>query len=100
MEDIMSIRIFSIRLFIVMGALSLIAASALSQSQPNPAAQDKMGTLVTTEWLSQHLDDPDLVILDCTVRMVPDESGGMKSVEALRPRKHPLRGLGEIPMQI
>ena len=26
-----------------------------------------MDTLVTTDWLSQHLDDPDLVVLDCTV---------------------------------
>lgn len=26
-----------------------------------------MDTLVTTEWLSAHLDDPDLVVLDCTV---------------------------------
>ena len=29
-----------------------------------------MDTLVTTDWLNQHLDDPDLVVLDCTVRVV------------------------------
>jgi thiosulfate/3-mercaptopyruvate sulfurtransferase len=39
-----------------------------------------MGTLVTTEWLSQHLDDADLVVLDCTVRMVPNEDGSVQSV--------------------
>ncbi len=29
--------------------------------------QTGMGTLVTTDWLIQHLDNPDLVVLDCTV---------------------------------
>ena len=31
-----------------------------------------MDTLVTAEWLKQHIDDPDLVILDCTVVTMPD----------------------------
>ena len=35
-----------------------------------------MDSLVTTEWLSRHLDDPDLVVLDCTVRMDQNEAGG------------------------
>lgn len=35
-----------------------------------------MDTLVTTDWLSQHLDDPDLVILDCNVSTVMEEGGG------------------------
>jgi thiosulfate/3-mercaptopyruvate sulfurtransferase len=34
-----------------------------------------MNTLVTPEWLNRHLDDPDLVILDCTVRVDMDENG-------------------------
>jgi thiosulfate/3-mercaptopyruvate sulfurtransferase len=38
-----------------------------------------MDTLVTTDWLSQHLDDPDLVVLDCTVAMEPDGAGGMRA---------------------
>ena len=33
-----------------------------------------MDTLVTTEWLSQHLDEPDLVLLDCTVVTMPEPS--------------------------
>jgi thiosulfate/3-mercaptopyruvate sulfurtransferase len=33
-------------------------------------------TLVTTEWLSQHLDDPDLVVLDCSVHIEMEEGGG------------------------
>jgi thiosulfate/3-mercaptopyruvate sulfurtransferase len=39
-----------------------------------------MDTLVTTEWLSQHLDDPDLVVLDCTVRTEPGDGGGFTNV--------------------
>ena len=39
-----------------------------------------MNTLVTTDWLSQHLDDPDLVILDCTVCTIPEDDGGFHNV--------------------
>jgi thiosulfate/3-mercaptopyruvate sulfurtransferase len=35
-----------------------------------------MDTLVTTDWLRQHLDEPDLVVLDCTVRTEFDDDGG------------------------
>ncbi len=37
--------------------------------------QSHMETLVTTDWLSRHLGDPDLVVLDCTVRTEVDEHG-------------------------
>ena len=33
-----------------------------------------MDSLVSAEWLKKHIDDPDLVILDCTVVTIPDES--------------------------
>jgi len=39
-----------------------------------------MDTLVSTEWLSRHLEDPDLVVLDCTVSMEPVEGGGFRPV--------------------
>ena len=39
-----------------------------------------MDTLVTAEWLSQHLDDPDLVLLDCTVCTIPEDDGGFHNV--------------------
>ena len=39
-----------------------------------------MDTLVTTKWLSQHLDDPDLVVLDCNVRTISEEGGGMQNI--------------------
>jgi len=35
-----------------------------------------METLVTTDWLSRHLDDPDLVVLDCTVYTEIDDEDG------------------------
>ena len=38
-----------------------------------------MDTLVTTDWLSQHLDDPDLVVLDCSVCTIPDDGGGFRN---------------------
>lgn len=37
-----------------------------------------MQTLVTTDWLNEHLDDPDLVILDCTIQFRPLEGGGFQ----------------------
>lgn len=39
-----------------------------------------MDTLVTTNWLSQHIDDPDLVVLDCTVGMETDNEGVMTRI--------------------
>ncbi|MDH5735146.1 MAG: rhodanese-like domain-containing protein, partial [Gammaproteobacteria bacterium] len=39
-----------------------------------------METLVTTEWLRQHLYDPDLVLLDCTVCTIPDDEIGLRNV--------------------
>ena len=39
-----------------------------------------MDTLVTTEWLSQHLNDPDLVLLDCSVDQEPEDGGGFHNV--------------------
>ena len=39
-----------------------------------------MDTLVSTEWLSQHLDDPDLVVLDCSVNQVPEDRGGFYNI--------------------
>ncbi len=51
-----------------------------------------METLVTTEWLSQHLDDPDLVLLDCTVTTIPHDDGGFHNVSA-----RPDYELGHLP---
>ena len=34
-----------------------------------------MEKLVSTQWLSQYLSDPDLVVLDCSVRTEVDQNG-------------------------
>ncbi|MDH5766422.1 MAG: rhodanese-like domain-containing protein, partial [Gammaproteobacteria bacterium] len=39
-----------------------------------------MDTLVSAEWLSRHIDDADLVILDCTVVTMPDDETGYRNV--------------------
>lgn len=39
-----------------------------------------MDTLVSTDWLAQHRDDPDLVILDCTVHTKMEEGGGFHNI--------------------
>jgi thiosulfate/3-mercaptopyruvate sulfurtransferase len=43
-------------------------------------APSEMDSLVTAEWLSEHLDDPDLVVLDCTVTLEQTEEGGFRSI--------------------
>ena len=53
-----------------------------------------MDTLVSAEWLKQHIDDPDLVVLDCTVVTMPDEDDprGLSNVSG-----RPDYELGHIP---
>jgi len=51
---------------------------ACTRSDAPPDA--KMGTLVTAEWLSQHLNDPNLVVLDCTVLVEPNDDGSVQVV--------------------
>ena len=72
----MSNQHWSRRLFVLIAALALAAGCAGSKTQPDAT----MDSLVTTEWLSQHLDDPNLVVLDCTVRIEPDEEGNIQAL--------------------
>ncbi|MCW8853439.1 MAG: sulfurtransferase [Gammaproteobacteria bacterium] len=51
-----------------------------------------MDTLVSAEWLSRHLYDPDLVLLDCTVCTLPDDELGLRNVSG-----RPDYELGHIP---
>ena len=53
-----------------------------------------MDTLVSAEWLEQHINEPDLVVLDCTVVTMPDEHDprGLKNVSG-----RPDYELGHIP---
>jgi thiosulfate/3-mercaptopyruvate sulfurtransferase len=66
-------------LFRVMVALAPLIALDVSGARGDAAGQQDMATLVTVDWLSQHLDDPDLVVLDCSVQLVMKEDGGMEA---------------------
>lgn len=44
------------------------------------AIENDMGSLVSTEWLSPHLNDPDLVTLDCTVVFERKAGGDFRSM--------------------
>ena len=57
-------------------ALGVIAACSKSDDQAGVSADTTMDSLVTAEWLNEHLDDPDLVVLDCTVLVQPGGEGG------------------------
>lgn len=76
----MQIRERSTRLLILTAALALVTACGTLKSQPEARVRPAMDTLVTAEWLSQHLNDPDLVVLDCTVRMQPTKDHGFAAV--------------------
>ncbi len=45
-----------------------------------PIDQNSINALVTTDWLSHHLKDPDLVVLDCTVLVEPGGEKGFRNV--------------------
>jgi thiosulfate/3-mercaptopyruvate sulfurtransferase len=68
----------SIRYIALAAALMLISANGWSNPRIDSTTDNEMGTLVTTEWLSQNLADPDLVVLDCTVHVETDEGGGLR----------------------
>ena len=75
------------RVCVLIAALAVMTACASSKPQPDLVIGHDASrpapftdTLVTTEWLSQHLDEPDLVVLDCTVRIEPVEGGGFQPV--------------------
>ena len=77
----------------LLAAITLATACASASSTPQtasavansdaptegPATPPAMDSLVTAEWLAEHLDDPDLVVIDCTVVVEPDGEGGMRS---------------------
>jgi thiosulfate/3-mercaptopyruvate sulfurtransferase len=61
-------------------ALVYLAAPGRAESPPAPATEKAMGTLVTAEWLSEHLGEPGLVVLDCTIVVEMKEGGGFRSL--------------------
>ncbi len=70
------------KLLILVAASSFMAGCSNADNPPNSsiATEPAMDSLVTAEWLSQHLDDPDLVVLDCSVLVEVDEDGSYRTV--------------------
>ena len=58
----------------LLAVCGLLAACSNPKDEA-PAVAPPMDTLVSASWLEEHLDDPDLVVLDCTVIVQPDGSG-------------------------
>ncbi len=73
----MSIQDFLKTRLVVVATLALVSAhvKAVEPPEAGPSVDTRMDTLVTAEWLHEHLDDPDLVVLDSTVVVEQDENG-------------------------
>ena len=72
----------SLRVFGLIAALAVIFGCAGPQSQPDVTSTNELASpapmpdmLVTAEWLAEHIDDPNLVVLDCTVTVEQGENG-------------------------
>ncbi len=50
------------------------------QADVEEAVDTSMGSLVSAEWLLEHIDDPDIVVIDATVLIEPDGGGNLLSV--------------------
>lgn len=61
--------------FAVVAWTSARAGAPAPAPEPNGEPASLPGSLVTAEWLAEHLDDPDLVVLDCTVTVRRGEDG-------------------------
>ncbi|MGD8439608.1 MAG: sulfurtransferase [Holophagae bacterium] len=71
----------ALTLIAVVAAAAACASSGRHPATPLPQAKAEVtslpDSLVTTEWLADHLNDPDLVVLDCTVTVRQGEDGGL-----------------------
>ena len=65
---------------VLVGLLALAACSDATSPDPIGAAPESLpDTLVSAQWLKQHLDDPNLVILDATVVIEQGSAGNLRS---------------------
>lgn len=78
----MSTHFMSRRILVPVTAMAILAACSPAHEQAGDFASTgpEMESLVSATWLSQHIDEPDLVVLDCTVKIEMDESGGFRSI--------------------
>jgi len=59
------------------------ACSATNVQTETAVIEPAMDSLVSVEWLYQHIDDPNLVLLDCTVLVQANAKGGYESVSGI-----------------
>lgn len=71
-------RMGKMRVLILASVFSTVSWSADGPSGPTADVAPGMDTLVSAEWLSEHLDDPGLIVLDSTVVIEQDEEGGFR----------------------
>lgn len=68
--------------FLFIASCAFLSACS-PQNEPTTtvdASQPPMDSLVSAEWLQAHIDDPDLVVLDCSVTIEVDDDGGFRTV--------------------
>jgi thiosulfate/3-mercaptopyruvate sulfurtransferase len=68
------------RIFTLLVASCGLLVACSGPTDEVSAVEPAMDTLVSADWLEQNLDAPDLVVLDATVIVQPDGSGGFLSV--------------------
>jgi thiosulfate/3-mercaptopyruvate sulfurtransferase len=70
-----------LKLFVLAGLAALGGCSeGPTPPQDGDQATPAMDTLVSAQWLMEHIGDPDLVVLDATVIIEPDASGNLQAV--------------------
>jgi thiosulfate/3-mercaptopyruvate sulfurtransferase len=68
--------------FVIATLVGLLVGCGQERQAAEPAAATpaRIDSLVTAEWLAAHIDDADLVVLDCSVVIESDGNGNMRSV--------------------
>lgn len=73
------IRLRIVPLLLAVLVLATACSTRQIQSDQTPGdEQPQMDTLVSTDWLSEHINDPNLVVLDCSVRLEMGENGKLR----------------------
>jgi len=60
---------------LVLLAFTTVASASSKKAADKKTSTEKVQLLVSTQWLTEHLNDPDLIILDTTVLVAPDKTG-------------------------
>lgn len=67
-------------LLVLVALFSFVNTSAAQAPEGCPCGADAMDTLVSAQWLNDHLDDANLLVLDATVMVERTPEGGMRIV--------------------